>query len=165
MDIPGIERANVGNAVDALSNADDYRGKKIVIIGGGDVGCETALLLSRKGNDVSIVEMLDGLMKNEEIKNNTMVLEKMLKDDGVDYYLDSRVQSVSEDHVRVKDGNNNITRLPVDTVVLAAGYEVPSNEVNALLESCKDSHALGDCVVPGRLRQAVSEGYRIGNLV
>lgn len=165
IDIPGIERGNVVDAVDALNNADDYRGKKIVIIGGGDVGCETALLLSRKGNDVSIVEMLDGLMKNEEIKNNTMVLEKMLKDDGVDYYLNSCVESVGEGHVRIKDGNNNITELQSDIVVIAAGYKAQSNEVNALLESCRDSHALGDCVVPGRLRQAVSEGYRIGNLV
>jgi len=40
-----------------------FKGKKAVVVGGGDVGCETACFLVDKGFEVTIVEILPKLMK------------------------------------------------------------------------------------------------------
>jgi 2,4-dienoyl-CoA reductase-like NADH-dependent reductase (Old Yellow Enzyme family)/NADPH-dependent 2,4-dienoyl-CoA reductase/sulfur reductase-like enzyme len=172
--IEGIEKPVVVMAENALLNAGDYSGKKIIVIGGGDVGCETALLLSRKGNDVAIVEMLDELMKNEDIKHNTMVLEKLLKDDGVELYLNSTVIEITDVSVKIKDAKikdrtGKVSELMADIVVLAVGYETPpegiTGGIKELLSVCEESHAIGDCTVSGRIRHAVSEGFRVGSLI
>jgi 2-enoate reductase len=135
------------------------------VIGGGDVGCETALLLSRKGNDITIVEMLDELMKTEEIKHNTMVLGQMLEDDGVVFCLNSIVTEITGAGVKVKDQTGTGKELQADMVVLAAGYTSQPERIEALMSACKESYAIGDCAAPGRIRQAVSEGFRIGSLI
>ena len=56
-EIPGIVGHNVVFAEDALSDA--IVGQKVVIIGGGLVGCETAEYLVNKGKTVTIIEILD----------------------------------------------------------------------------------------------------------
>jgi len=164
-DIAGADNDNVICATDALNNAGNYRNKKIVVIGGGDVGCETALLLKRKGNEVTIVEMLDELMKEEEIKHNTVILEKMLIDEGVEIYTRSTAIEIKSSNIKMKDSKDNIVEIPADIIVIAVGFKSQTENVKNLLASCKNSYALGDCMEPGRLRQAISEGYRIGKMI
>ena len=163
--IKGVGSSLVVTAEDALVNAGDHSGKNIVVIGGGDVGCETALHLSRKGNDVTIVEMLDELMKKEEIKHNSMILMKMLEDDGVALCLSITVTEITGAGVKIKDRTGACKELQADMVVLAAGYSSQPDGVQAFRSACKESYAIGDCAAPGRIRQAVSEGFRIGSLI
>jgi 2-enoate reductase len=164
--IPGINGENVTHAIDALRDANRYNHKETVIIGGGDVGCETALLLAMKGNHVTVVELLDELMKDEDIKYNTVVLEGMLQEKGVQVLLKTELIEVLPGRVKVKEiEKGEIIELPVDLVVLSAGFRIEEGYVKNLLDTCGQSYALGDCVQPGRLRHAVEEGYRIGNLI
>lgn len=59
--VPGIDKTI---AIDALTAIDheEKLGKRIVIIGGGLIGSETALDLAEKGHDVTLVEMLPQIM-------------------------------------------------------------------------------------------------------
>ncbi len=164
-DIPGIRGSNVIHAEEALLNADRYRERNIAVIGGGDVGCETALMLALKGNDVTVVEMLPALMETEEIKHNTAVLEKMLIDAKVKVYTDTVITGITMNSITVKDRDGSKKELFVDTVVLAAGFTAPQDAVGRMLAACKKYYALGDCTKPGRLRQAIEGGYRIGCMV
>ena len=148
-----------------MDNADSYKSKRIVIIGGGDVGCETALLLKRKGNEVAVIEMLDELMKEEEIKHNTVILEKMLIDEGVKIYINSTATEITSGSMKIKNSKDNIIEIPADIVVVSVGFQSQSENVKDLLASCRKSYALGDCMEPGRLKQAISDGYRIGKMI
>lgn len=56
-DVPGIERSNVVTAMDLLLGR-EKAGDSAVVIGGGLIGCETALWLAKQGRKVTIVEML-----------------------------------------------------------------------------------------------------------
>ena len=56
--IEGLETANVYNAWEVIERDLKNKWQKVVIIGGGEVGCETAELLSKKGIEVIIVEYL-----------------------------------------------------------------------------------------------------------
>jgi len=163
--VTGADNENVIFATYALDNADSYKSKRIVVIGGGDVGCETALLLKRKGNEVAVIEMLDELMKEEEIKHNTVILEKMLIDEGVKIYTNSTATEITSSNIKIKNSKDNIIEIPADIVVVSVGFQSQPENVKDLLASCKKSYALGDCMEPGRLKQAISDGYRIGKMI
>jgi 2,4-dienoyl-CoA reductase-like NADH-dependent reductase (Old Yellow Enzyme family)/thioredoxin reductase len=165
VDIQGARGERVIDAVEALNHADAYRGQQIVVIGGGDVGCETALHLSRKKNKVTIVEKLDELMKGEEIKHNTAVLEVMLKQAGIEIYTGAFVTGIFPALVTVQDKEKREIKLSADLVILATGYQPVLKKVNALLNACQNSCASGDCVEPNRLRQAVSDGFGLGSRI
>ncbi|MBC8390617.1 MAG: FAD-dependent oxidoreductase [Actinobacteria bacterium] len=163
--VAGADNENVIFATYALDNADSYKSKRIVVIGGGDVGCETALLLRRNGNEVAVIEMLDELMKEEEIKHNTVILEKMLIDEGVEIYTNSNATEITSSNVKIKNSKDNIVEIPTDIIVVSVGFQSQPENVKVLLASCKNSYALGDCIEPGRLKQAISDGYRIGKMI
>jgi 2-enoate reductase len=162
-EIPGMEKGNVLTAVEVLKNARQYTGKRIVVIGGGDVGCETALLLSRNGNDVRLVEILPSLMETEPIEHNTAVLEAMILNAGIIVQTESEVVRVAKEYVTIRDRSGKQSEIPCDLTVVAVGMMPHTSLVEELRRSCTSSYAVGDCVKPQRLRHAVEEGYRIGN--
>ena len=59
-DIPGVSGSNVMHALDVYWEPEKI-GEKVVMIGGGLVGCETGLHLSAQGRSVTIVEMMERL--------------------------------------------------------------------------------------------------------
>ena len=104
-------------------------------------------------------------MTEEEIKYNTVVLEKLLNQEGVEVLTGARVIELSGNNHMVVQTEAGHQTLSADIVIIASGYRASSREVDALSASCKSGYPLGDCVQPGRLRHAVSEGFRIGNLI
>jgi 2,4-dienoyl-CoA reductase-like NADH-dependent reductase (Old Yellow Enzyme family)/thioredoxin reductase len=149
-------------AADALKGAGELRGKRIAVIGGGDVGCETALLLSQMGNEVSIIEALPSLMENEEIRYNAVVLEDMLHREGIRLYTSSTVTRIEGHSIRIDTKGNGEKNLRADIIVISTGWRPTPDIVKDLKTACTNSHAIGDCVNPRKLRQAIGEGYSIG---
>lgn len=163
-DIPGMDRPHVVTAIDALRDRSLVKGKHVVIIGGGDVGCETACHLADAGHDVTIIEMLGELMTEQEIHNVKMVMYALLKQKGVTYYTSNQVTQIDERTVEVKGPEGGRT-LPADAVVIATG--VRPNEVGreTLRLGCAEVHIVGDCGSLGRIREAVISGDLAGRLV
>ncbi|MDU5109582.1 MAG: FAD-dependent oxidoreductase [Clostridium sp.] len=75
--IPGNDGNNVFLATDILVD-DTVLGENIVIAGGGFVGCETAVHLSRKGKKVTLVEMKNNILSEPMAFNNLLALRSML---------------------------------------------------------------------------------------
>lgn len=61
--IPGVKYPKVLMVNEALSGDVEITGKKVAVIGSGAAGLETADYLCKKGNQVTIVEMLDAIGK------------------------------------------------------------------------------------------------------
>jgi NADH dehydrogenase FAD-containing subunit len=78
---------------------------------------------------------------------------------------DAKVEEVARERVTVRNGDGQKYVLHADLIVLCTGYRATPKEVHGLKDRCRDAHALGDCVKPGRLKDAISEGYRIGCLI
>ena len=99
--IPGAERAVHAKRI--LQGEDT--GKRVVIVGGGSVGCETAEYLAAKGKKVTVVEMLDSLASNTGKTAQTILLGH-LKSRGVKLLTGCRVERIGEDRVicAQKDG-------------------------------------------------------------
>ena len=64
LSVPGIESDCVTYACDYLNGDRMVSGQKVVVIGGGITGAETALELYKEGKDVSVVEMTDAFLAN-----------------------------------------------------------------------------------------------------
>ncbi len=163
--IPGIRKVDAVSAIDCLKRQIDVKNKKIVIIGGGEVGCETALWLRRKGNDIAIIEILDELMKLEEMKYHTMIMERMLKEENVNIFTNSEVVEICKNSVKIKDSKGNIAELPFDEIVYSTGLKTNTEKIEELKSLCKEFYIIGDANEPNKIREAVFDGDKVGRLI
>ncbi|HPM73620.1 MAG TPA: FAD-dependent oxidoreductase [Spirochaetales bacterium] len=113
--VPGIDSANVRLAVDVLRDPSLASGaQKIVVVGGGVVGCETAYWLAHElGKDVAIVEMLPAFMKGVCTANRGWLLH-YLEERGVALYNCSRLAEVRPGSVTIR---RNVHRSVPDPTV------------------------------------------------
>ncbi|MHA1913621.1 MAG: oxidoreductase [Promethearchaeota archaeon] len=158
-DIPGIKNENVVMALDVLKGISST-GDKVVIVGGGMIGCETAELLTSNGKDVSIIEMLPKIARDVGPATKWSVTMRIARW-GIKQYTSSKVIRILDEGVEIeREGNSEIVK--ADTVVVAAGME-PINQLhNALKEKVPNVHAIGDCSQARRMLNAIHEGYAIG---
>ncbi|MCX6649571.1 MAG: FAD-dependent oxidoreductase [Candidatus Bathyarchaeota archaeon] len=153
--IPGIKNKNV---VVAASMYDEAAiGKKVVVIGGGLVGCEEGLHLAHLGREVTILEMLEkaapeapylhwlGLMKE---------LEKSAK-------LETRVKvtRVTEGGMFAVNEKGEERFYEADTILLAVGLKPRTEMVESLRNSAPDFVVIGDCQRPATVMEAIHMGY------
>ena len=163
-EIPGIDGSNVVTAVDVLRDLKMVKGKKVVVIGGGDVGCETACYLADEGKEVTIVEILPELMKDQIINNVKMLMFPLLDEKGVKYYTSTTTTLVHEGGVEVTGAQGGRT-LPADTVVVATGLDPDEETKDNLRLMCGSVYIVGDCAQLGRIREAVHDGDQVGRLI
>lgn len=154
--IPGIEKPIVMTAKEALMQPETV-GAKVVIIGGGVTGCETAELLLEKGKDVSIVEMIDTLAARM-LFGNRAVLMAHLKGYNANILTETTVTEIFDNSVgiRNKDGEQKID---CDTVIVSIG-ERPNNDLAKELEGKVPAvFNIGDSNVPESFSESVAAGY------
>ncbi|MEA4854646.1 MAG: dihydrolipoyl dehydrogenase [Christensenella sp.] len=96
----------------------------LAIVGGGVIGCEIAQAFSRMGCKVSIVEMLPRLIANMDAEQSAL-LEKTLKQDGVDISLNHAIKAITPGasgvSIKYADQNGKEKTLVCEKVLLAAG--------------------------------------------
>ncbi|MDY6835429.1 MAG: FAD-dependent oxidoreductase, partial [Chloroflexota bacterium] len=79
--IPGIDKGSVVTAIDALLGRKEV-GDRVLVAGGGLVGCETALHLAQMGKRVTITEMMEEIIP-DVFEANKQHLLKLLAENGV----------------------------------------------------------------------------------
>jgi NADH oxidase (H2O2-forming) len=133
--IPGVELTGI-TPVRSLTDLDTLRrfaakGKKAVIVGGGYIGIEVAVVLRQMGLDVYVVEMLPQILMATTEPEFITDIEKTLSGKGI-HFLNNR--RVAEFQSRNGDGLSVILAggetLTADFVVLSVGV-VPNIELAA----------------------------------
>ncbi|MEM3759882.1 MAG: FAD-dependent oxidoreductase [Candidatus Bathyarchaeia archaeon] len=157
--IPGVHRKNVITAWDVLEGRPKVLGEKIVIIGGGMVGCETADYLSEKGKNVTIIEMLSDVATDVGPVVRKLLLRR-LAEKSVMILINSKVEKIEEGNVVIKTFDKKVN-IKADTVVLAVGAK-PNNElVNSLKGKVPNLLAVGDCVKPQKILEAIHDSFKV----
>jgi NADPH-dependent 2,4-dienoyl-CoA reductase/sulfur reductase-like enzyme len=157
--IPGMRSKKVIQASDVLMGAET--GKRVVVIGGELVGCETALLLAERGKKVTIMRRGPELAT----KVHRLIREPMLsrlKYKGVSMLTGVEYEEITDAGVVIKTAAGEKKIIEADTLVLAAG-STPNTELAAALKG-KVARVLsvGDCVEPRSIMEAMDEGYKAG---
>lgn len=162
--IKGSELPLVVSAWDVLAKKAVVFGKAVVI-GGGLVGVETAEYLAHLGCEVTIVEMLDQIAK-EESGTILPTLTKELDDYHVIRHVNTRLEEIHNDSVTVTtalpDQEPNTFTIPADFVVLAIGAKKQLPD----MENCSvPLHYVGDCAGerPSNIEHAVKSAYDTAN--
>ena len=157
-DINGLEFANVVTAEDVLVGK-SKAGDNVIVIGGGLVGCETALFLAEKGKKVAIVEVLQHLATAMSSGSRTLILSR-LAEKGVRTFtgVTSMQASASGLTFSIREGRD-MASVEADTIVVAAGSAPNASLLSVLKDKVPEVYCIGDCVKPRGIKEAIHEGY------
>lgn len=144
-----------------------FPGRKIVIIGGGSVGCETADYLAPlindlfpRNRDVTILEMANGVMMNESGPGRSLLVRRMMEK-GVKIITSAKVDSVTETEINYTQDDVTHTIKDADTLIFAAGYKKNPAVEEMLEESGLNYHMIGDAHEIGNIKTAITESYNL----
>lgn len=155
--IPGIDQSIVHTAWDVLGEKVRV-GNRVVIAGGGIVGCETAEFLHEKSEEIVLIELLPELALTAEPFSRIYLLNR-LEDQGVETMTGSKIVEIGNDCVIVMDKHGAREQKETDSVVLAMG-SIPNNElVMSLMKLVDNLIVVGDCVRPRFMIDAIHEGF------
>jgi NADPH-dependent 2,4-dienoyl-CoA reductase/sulfur reductase-like enzyme len=152
--ISGIGRKNVITSAEALRGANV--GDKVVVVGGGLVGCETADYLAQQGKEVTIVEMLRHTARDIG-PSARYFLRRRLAEKGIKILTSTTVEEIVDGGVKVRSGEGSQLLGPVDTVVLATGAESVNELGPAVKGMVPEVYVIGDACKPGKILAAVEQ--------
>lgn len=139
-------------------------GETTVVVGGGLVGCETALWLAQHGKKVTIVEALDKIMavNGPLCHANKDMLEALLPFNGIDIVTSGKVSSYQNGILTVSM-ENETKEILCDSVILSVGYK----EENALYEEVQfdipEIYLLGDAKKVSNIMYAIWDAFEVAN--
>ncbi|MBD8914533.1 MAG: FAD-dependent oxidoreductase [Pseudobutyrivibrio sp.] len=150
-------------ADDVLSGK-EYPGRKIVILGGGSVGCETADYLAPLINDlfpanrdITVIEMTSSLMPGEGGAAKSQLTQRLMRK-GVKIELNAQVTKVDETTITYEKDGKEYQITDADTLVFAVGY-APNKVENEAVED--RIHFIGDCNQVGNLKDAIQAANQL----
>lgn len=152
----GIEKAVIAD--DVLSGRKEVAGR-VVIVGGGLVGCETAHVLAEQGCKVSIVEMQEDILKDASYVTRHSQLD-VLAATGAKIYTGTRLVAVNGDGI-VVDRKGEKSQIKADYTILALGYRAKSKLYEEMQDIVEEVYQIGDFKQTRKIASAVHEGYQI----
>ncbi len=165
-DIKGVDNPGVvKGSWDVLNGAAQVPGKKVVVAGGGLVGCETALFLAEQGKDVTIVEMLNDLASDMEPITRYDFLTEQMPQAGIKALLGLVIAEITGQGVVVLDRWGNKSLLEADNVVIALGPRPAQVMMEAARDCARETYVIGDCKEPRKIINATFEGASIARMI
>ena len=151
--VPGISSDLVTDARQVYESR-SVAGQKIVIIGGGDIGCETADWLAGPERKVTVVEILPVVLTGMKKIPKGRLLSR-LSEKGVTIFTETQTTSIKENivHLRKKDGEE--LSIEADKVIVAIRPEPEDSLFQALKDKMKKVIAVGDATSPGNIGSAL----------
>ena len=164
--LPGIDDVNYYTS-DTIWEINELP-KRLLVLGGGPIGCELSQAFVRLGSNVTQVQRLPRIMPREDQEYSEMVLKQFIED-GVDVRLEHLAKEfITENgaNVLVCEHNGEEVHIEFDTLLVAVGrrarisgfgidqlgIELSSNrtiEVNEFLETnFPNIYAVGDVAGP-----------------
>ncbi|MBN1856037.1 MAG: FAD-dependent oxidoreductase [Dehalococcoidia bacterium] len=158
--IPGLESTAAVSAGDAL-NGTVKVGKRVVVIGGELVGCETAEYLVEQGKTVTVVRRGQEMATSIGPSLRPFFLERLRKK-GVVLLPGVRYQEMLPGGLVIETPDGATRILEADTFVLASGAVADMSLYEGLRGKVPELHSIGDCVAPQAIAEAVRDGYAVG---
>lgn len=159
--IPGVNLAHVLDAWKIL-NHEQLPSGRVVIIGGGLVGVETAELLAQMGCEITIVEMLEEIAKEESSTVKPIMFENFEKHQ-VKLLTKTKVTEITKNSIKATNETGQIS-IPCDYVVLAVGAKPNFFDVSELIARNIKVDFIGDCNEKAAdINNAITQGYLTAN--
>jgi 2,4-dienoyl-CoA reductase-like NADH-dependent reductase (Old Yellow Enzyme family)/thioredoxin reductase len=161
-DIPGLRGDNVCFAAE-LDLGVKTAGRRVVIVGAGLTGTETAVALTRDGREVTLIDALDIPdidARGSASMSVVMSLRHMAAQAGVEVREGLTALAFTDEGVVVRDRDGGQETLSCDTVALSMGVRPVSGLAEELRSMDAPVIMAGDCAGrPGNITSAVLGGF------
>jgi NADPH-dependent 2,4-dienoyl-CoA reductase/sulfur reductase-like enzyme len=159
--IAGLQESYTGEEV--LSGA-VQPGKRVLIIGGGTIGLETAEYLVRDGHQVVIVELLEELARDMLPISKKLILKELMAA-GVEILASTEVTRLEGRKAFVAHEGNERLLGVFDSVVISVGTRSVNSLEPLLKQKGIEVITIGDAAKPRQIYDAVKEGYEAARLL
>ncbi len=155
--IKGVDKPLVLGALEVLRGA--KTGKDVMVIGGGMVGCEVALMLAEEGKKVTIVEMMDEIANGLCLTPKIAFFKRFFRQ-NVRPFTSTHLVEIVNDGAILADKFGKKTEVKSDNVILAMGFRANKGLYEELAQvPGLEVYAVGNCVEPRTIFDAIHEGY------
>ena len=153
--VPGVEQAKV--AIETLGHEEEL-GSSVILIGGGQVGCETALHYAKLGKKVTVMEMQSELAPDASTTGRNELLTEIAAEPNFIPLTGAQCVSLTATSVTYeKDGKHET--ITSDSVVLSAGMKAKTQEADSFIGTALAFAEIGDCVRARTVEYATKEAY------
>ena len=161
--VPGIDDKKVIGCIEAFAHPEKV-GQKVMVIGGGLVGCEMALEYAQDGKEVTVVEALPKILSAgipSPIPNGQMIPD-LFEHHHVAVLENHRLSAVEDGRV-ILESDGQKKAFDADSVVIAVGFR-PVPSMAQELQGCGAAvYEIGDGQKVSTILHAVWDGYEVGN--
>jgi len=139
-------------------------GETVVVVGGGLVGCETALWLAKAGKHVTIVEALPKLMavNGPLCSANKEMLERLIPFNGIETICGAHVKSYAGGRLTA-DTESGEKEIQADSVILSVGYSSVADLYEELQFDIPELYLLGDARQVANIMYAIWDAFEVAN--
>lgn len=133
-------------------------GQRVAVVGGGLVGCETAIHLARQGKDVTIVEMaprISGDANFRYVRTIAMEVEKW----HIKTAVNVTCKAFTKDAVIGVDPEGKEVQIPANTIVVSVGMRPLAAQREALRDLAPEFIPIGNVLQAGPVKLAIRAGF------
>jgi pyruvate/2-oxoglutarate dehydrogenase complex dihydrolipoamide dehydrogenase (E3) component len=157
--IPGIRESNVVSAEESFCNPERI-GERVVILGGGLVGCEAALFMAHLNKkEVTVVEILNRLADPIDWRHSGPLLKALNADARVTLLTETTCQEITDKGMKIADKAGNERFIEADTIICSTGLIPRRDTVESLRYCAEDFFEVGDCIRPLKIMDAIQKAY------
>ncbi len=165
-DIPGQDYDSVVTAHDLLARERTAKGKKIVIIGASQTGCETAEFLAEKGCEVTIIDQLPANeLAPDAIPDHRNPLLARLIARGVKIYTEQTAKEIKQNCLVVATADVGERLLEADSIVLATGTEPVKEIADQVRDKVPEIYVIGDSAGYHKIADAIYAGSIVASRI
>lgn len=159
--IPGLNLPKVYSATEALSCCCDI-GERVIVVGGGLVGVETALQMDMWGKNVMCIDMAKNIPSEQGFKMNDMLMKQYMAKSNVQFMPSTKLICIDGDDftcIATVESAGEQRNIECDTVLLALGF-LPTADLAIQYSSIAPITVIGDSKRPRKIIYAIEEAYK-----
>jgi 2,4-dienoyl-CoA reductase-like NADH-dependent reductase (Old Yellow Enzyme family)/thioredoxin reductase len=153
--IPGAEFSHVTTSRQVLAD-DKLLNGRVVVIGGGCAGMQTAEYAAARGHNVTVVEMTKDVATDMPSDEKVLMM-KRLEGLNVRILTETKARDITKSSVTVSSKKGSQT-LQANTAVICLGSLPIGVDMKAMKKAVKKIDVVGDAKEPRRVTEAVAEG-------
>jgi len=164
MEDPPIHGAKVFSVMDVLQGV-DVQADRLLMMGAGVIGCETALHLAQQGRKIELCARSDDDeldISMVDLHNKSMLL-KLIQHPNITIHRATIPVSFEKGMVQAECGSETKV-IPSDSLVFA-GRMFPVNELAQSLQELSHVSAVGDCLESGSIMDAVWSAFQAVRMI
>jgi 2,4-dienoyl-CoA reductase-like NADH-dependent reductase (Old Yellow Enzyme family)/NADPH-dependent 2,4-dienoyl-CoA reductase/sulfur reductase-like enzyme len=159
--VPGIDKSHVHWAGD-IDCGRIKVGEKVIVVGGGLTGAESALALAMKGKEVTLLEMQgpEALLNGASLINR-FSLQSLLAKYKVNIVTNTKLEEVTDEGIKTINSKFQWQEFKADTIALALGMRSRREKIAELRHVIPETevYIIGDCKQVGNVYGAVHAGF------